>query len=82
VNEKAPPPHPAGVVVSTGKASITPAETRELRQLFDHVADTCDAASQAMGSAGPPPKGSEFQRVKELYARVDAMVGRIKAILG
>jgi hypothetical protein len=76
------PPHRAGVGVNTGKASITPAETRELRQLFDHLADTCDAASQALGSAGPPPTGSEFQRVKELNARVDAMVARIKAILG
>jgi hypothetical protein len=76
------PLHRAGSVVNTGKASITPADTRELGQLFDHLADTCDAASQTLGSAGSPPTGSQFQRVKELNARVDAMVGRIKAILG
>jgi hypothetical protein len=71
----------SGNVVHIGRGTITNAETTELRRLFDQVADTCDVASQVLGKSGPPPMGPELDRLRELSARADAMVERLKSIL-
>jgi hypothetical protein len=79
-NENIPRYRP-GQVIRTGGA-ITPTQTTELRRLFDLAADTCDAAGQILGRAGPPPVGADLERLRELNERIDAVVDRIKAILG
>jgi hypothetical protein len=79
-NENVPRYRP-GTVVRMGKA-LTATETTELRRLFDLMADTCDAAAIILGRSGPPPMGSEVQRLRELSERVDAMIDRTKSILG
>jgi hypothetical protein len=76
------PRYRAGQVVLMGKASLTNAETTELRRLFDLIADTCDAAGVVLGRTGPPPIGSELERLRALTERVDAMTDRTKSILG
>jgi hypothetical protein len=65
-----------------GKAGITRAETRELQRLLDRAADSCDAAAVMLEEDGPPPTGSELQRIRELTAHVGGMLDRIGAILG
>jgi hypothetical protein len=79
-NENIPRYRP-GKVIRTGKA-LTPTETTELRRLFDLAANTCDAAGQVLGRAGPPPVGADLERLAELNERIDTLVDRIKAILG
>jgi hypothetical protein len=77
------PQYRTGRAVITGRASLTLAETSELRRLYDQVADICDAAGQAMGGdEDPVPTMSELQQIKGLNDRVDAMIERIRAILG
>jgi hypothetical protein len=56
-------------------------ETCELRVLFSQIAHTCDVAYKTLGAACPPPAGSEFQRFKELMARLNAAVERVNAIV-
>jgi len=76
------PRYRSGRVTFTGSISLTLNAATELRRLFDLVADTCDAAGEILGRAGPPPKGTELDRLREVTVRVDTMVDRIKAILG
>jgi hypothetical protein len=71
----------SGKVVYIGRATLTPTETTELRRLFDLVSDTCDAASQLLATAQPTPVGSQLERVRDLGARAQAMVERLKSIL-
>jgi hypothetical protein len=63
-------------LVRVPRAALNAAETGELQQLFDLIADTCDAANMVLDT------GSDLERLKELAGRVDAMVGRTKSILG
>jgi len=55
-------------------------ETCELRRLFDQIANTCDAACGTLVKA--LPTGGEFQRFKEMTARLTASVERINSIVG
>jgi hypothetical protein len=79
-NEKVPQFWP-GHVVHTGKANLTATATTELHRLFDLIADTSDAASEILKRAGRPPAGPDVERLRDIAARVDAMVDRVKAIL-
>jgi hypothetical protein len=77
------PQYRAARAVITGRASLTLAETSELRRLYDQVADTCDVAAHALGSDEDlVPTISELERVKGLNERVGAMLDRIRTILG
>ncbi len=64
-----------------GKSAITHAETRELQRLLDEAADSFDAAAMILEDDGLPPPESELQRIRDLAARVSAMVDRIGVIL-
>jgi hypothetical protein len=55
--------------------SLSTAERAELQQLFELMADTCDAAGMVLET------GSELQRLRELTERVDSMLGLTKTIL-
>jgi hypothetical protein len=63
-------------LVRVPRAALNATETSELQQLFDLIADTCDAANVVLDT------GSDLERLKELTGRVDAMLGRTKSILG
>ena len=66
---------------TAGKA-VTQAEVRELRGLYDRLATASTEAGLELGRTGASPAAIESQRFKDLDARVDAMVDRIKAIRG
>jgi hypothetical protein len=55
-------------------------ETSELRLLFSQITHTCDVACKTLGRA--LPIGAEFQRFKEMTARLTASVDRINSIVG
>jgi hypothetical protein len=57
-------------------------ETCELRLLFSQIAHTCNVAYETLGEARPLPAGSEFQRFKELMARLNAAIERINSLVG
>lgn len=57
-------------------------ETCELRLLFSQIAHTCDFACETLGKAAPASMGSDFQRFKELIARLNSAVQRINSIVG
>jgi hypothetical protein len=68
---------PAGEIV------ITPAEARELQNLYDRLPHASFAAAEALRSAaGGAPTGAALQRVRELHAYVATIVDRICEILG
>ena len=71
----------SGQVLLTGGTRLTFTAITEIRRLFELVADTCDAAGEIAGRAGPAPIGSELDRLREVTARIDALVTRITAIL-
>ena len=74
----------AGRQAFTGRPSLTHAEISELQRLFDHAADTCDAAALALGDddEGLVLTVTELQRLRDLYARIGSMIDRIGATLG
>jgi hypothetical protein len=65
-----------------GKAAITPAEARELQNLYDRLPNASSAAAEALRSAGAAPTSAALQRFRELDAYVGTIVDRIKEILG
>jgi hypothetical protein len=75
------PTYKAGWVTVMGKASLTYAEVRELRLLFDHVAETSAAAGDSLGRAGPLPSNVDLPRLTELAARLEALAIRVRQIL-
>ncbi len=70
-----------GAVSIIGTTYLTHAAINEVRRLLDQVADTCDAAGVIAGRAGPPPAPEQLARLRELSARIDAMVDRLKKVL-
>jgi len=66
----------------TTEKAVTPAEARELRGLYDKLAVASSAAGLELGRMDASPAALETQGFKDLNARVDAMLDRIKAILG
>ena len=75
------PTRSQGVVSIVGTTYLTHAAINEVRRLLDQVADTCDAAGVIAGRAGPPPAPAELARLRELSARIDAMVDRLMKVL-
>ena len=68
--------------VQLTRIGLSASETRELRLLFDQLGDSCGSAGDALGKAGPPPIGPDFQRFKELSMRVSVFADRIKQVMG
>jgi len=62
--------------------ALRPAQILELRRLYDMLADSSAAASEALGKAGGMPTGLRAESFRALDARVRKTLERIRMILG
>jgi hypothetical protein len=75
------PPYRAIRLGPAGR-TVTPAEARELRGLYDKLANASAAAGEVLGRASGVPTGAALQRFRELDAYIETIMDRIKEILG
>jgi hypothetical protein len=61
---------------------ITPAEARELEQLYAQIPGAVEQAAEALRTGGYPPQGAPMQRYIGAETPVSQIFGRIKAITG
>jgi hypothetical protein len=64
------------------KTTVTREQSKELRQLYEELANASMAAREALKVANEKSTGIAFEKFRKLDARVEAILTRINAILG